>query len=309
MVMGTLAHLTAVATDPDTATACVEAALAEIEKVDLLMSDYKSDSEISRLNREGFKHSVKVSESTYEVLQRSVQLSKMTSGAFDITVGPLVDLWRSAQEANSVPTVEQIADVRRKVGYEKLILDANETSARFTAEGMRIDLGGIAKGYAVDKAIEVVKAKGAIGAMVEIGGEVRCFGINSNNKNYWKIGLQDPAESANDLGNSKLRLILKLNQAAIATSGDYQRFTLIEGKRYGHIMDRKTGTGTKGPSSVTIIADNATDADALATALSVLGKDKGLDLIDTIPNAEAILITSSPDYKIIKSKKAEKYID
>ncbi len=309
LVMGTFTRVVAVAADSTTAKKCIDAALAEIQKVDELMSDYKSDSEISEVNRDGFERAVKVSRSTYEVLQRSVEFSKLTGGAFDVTVGPLVDLWRSAAEANSTPSDAELREARSRVGYEKLILDANEMSVRFAVEGMRIDLGAIAKGYAIDRAIEAMQKRGAAGGMAEIGGDVRCFGVPAGRKDSWLVGLQAPNTAVEGIGGGGLLLKLKLVDRAVATSGDYQQFILIGGKRHSHIIDRKTAAGAQGLSSVTIIANSATDADALATAVSVMGAEKGLALIETIPDTEAILISPQPNYELIKTKGAEKYVE
>jgi thiamine biosynthesis lipoprotein len=308
MIMGTFAHVVAVAEDSDTAEKCVRAAIDEIHKVDDLMSDYKSDSEISRVNREAFEKAVKVSESTYEVLQRSVEFSKMTDGAFDVTVGPLVALFREAKENKVAPSKEQIALAKSKVGFEKLKLDSENRTIQFSEEGMLLDLGGIAKGYAIDMAIKATQRCGAIGAMVDIGGDVRCFGLPPEGKDHWLIGLQDPNSAIEGIEGGGLRLVLKITNAAVATSGDYQQFVFIEGKRYSHIMDRRTGTSAEGLSSVTIIADNATDADALATSVSVMGADKGLALIEKLPNTEAILLSPRPNYEISKTSGAEKYV-
>jgi len=308
MIMGTFAHIVAVAEDSGTAKECVQAALEEIRKVDELMSDYKSDSEISRVNRDGAKMAVRVSDSTYEVLQRSIEFSEMTGGAFDITVGPLVALFRDAKKSKIAPGEQQIALARSKVGFEKLKLDSENKTVQFSDNGMLLDLGGIAKGYAIDKAIEAAQQCGAVGAMVDIGGDVRCFGLPPEGKDHWLIGLQDPNSAIEGIEGGGLLLVFKITNAAVATSGDYQQFVLIEGKRYSHIMDRKTGTSAGGLSSVTIIANNATDADALATSASVMGAEKGLALIEKLPNTEAILITPQPNSKIIKTGGAEKYI-
>ena len=308
MIMGTFVHVVAVAEDTGTAKKCVRAALEEIRRVDELMSDYKSDSEISRVNRDGAKMAVRVSESTHKVLQRSVEFSEMTGGAFDITIGPLVALFRKAKESKIAPSEQQIALARSKVGFEKLKLDSENKTVQFSENGMLLDLGGIAKGYAIDKAIEAAQSCGAIGAMVDIGGDVRCFGLPPEGKDNWLIGLQDPNSAIEGTEGGGLLLVLKITNTAVATSGDYQQFVLIEGKRYSHIMDRRTGTSTEGLSSVTIIADNATNSDALATALSVMGVQKGLALIEKLPDTEAILITSPPKYQLVKTTGAEQYI-
>jgi len=152
-----------------------------------------------------------------------------------------------------------------------------------------------------------MQRSGAIGGMVDLGGDIRCFGAPPKGRNHWVIGVQNP-NLDEDIPELNLILKLKLANGASATSGDYQQFVLIEGRRYSHIIDRRTGTSTEGLSSVTIIADNATDADALATAVSVMGAEKGLALIESRPDTEAILITSQPKFELIKTTGAEKYI-
>jgi len=273
LVMGTFARVVVVAENQGAGKECIQAALAEIHKVDELMSDYRSESEISRVNKEAFEHAVEVSESTYEVLQRSVEFSELTAGAFDVTVGPLMDLFHNAEKDAAAPSEEQIAEAMSKVGFEKLKLDSQNRTVRFAVEGMRLDLGGIAKGYAIDKAIEAARRCGATGAMIDIGGDIRCFGSPPEGREHWLIGVQDPNSAMEGIAGGKLLLTLKVTNAAVATSGDYRQFVLIEGKRRSHIMDRKTGTSSEGLSSVTIIAKNATDADALATAVSVMGAE------------------------------------
>jgi thiamine biosynthesis lipoprotein len=314
LVMGTFAHLKVIAKDKETAERCVEAAFAELKKVDELMSDYKSESQISRVNRDAFKRTVKIDGSTFHVLQKSVEFSRLSGGAFDITIAPLAELWRTAAESNSVPTEQELADARSKVGYEKLILDANEMTVRFAVEGMKLDLGGIAKGYAIDRAVEAMRSSEAVGGMVDVGGDIRCFGLPPKGKKTWRIGLQNPAETDSDEetlagGADQVLIVLVFNDAAVATSGGYRRFVLIEGKKHSHIINRNTATSADALSSVTIISQDALDADALATSVSVMGPEKGLALIEKIPDTEAILISSSPDYQLIKTTGAGKYME
>jgi len=308
LVMGTFARVVAVAEDSGIAEKCIQAALKKIRKVDELMSDYKDESEISQVNRNAAKRAVQVSESTYEVLQTSIKFSKLTGGAFDITVGPLVDLFHSAEKETLAPSKEQIVQAKSKVGYEKLRLNSHNRTVKFSVDGMRVDLGGIAKGYAIDKAVQIMQTCGAIGGMVDIGGDIRCFGAPAGGKDYWLIGLQDPNETEDRLGVGEPLLILKLIDAAVATSGGYRRFALIEGKKYSHIIDTKTGYSSDELASVTIISKNATDADALATAVSVMGAEKGPALIEKLPQTEAILIPSQPKLQLIKTSGAEKFI-
>ncbi|MHC4157923.1 MAG: FAD:protein FMN transferase [Planctomycetota bacterium] len=310
-VMGTFARVIAVAADSDIAKQCIETAFAEIINVDKLMSDYKADSEISEVNRDASKRAVKVSKSTYEVLQKSIEFSKLTDGAFDVTIGPLVDLWRMAETTDTLPAEDELHQALSKVGYDKLLLDSKEISVRFAVGGMRLDLGGVAKGYAIDKAVKAMQEHGALGAMVEIGGDIRCFGVPPVGKERWRIGLQDARRTGeeDDVSIGELLLVLELVDAVVATSGNYQRFAVIEGQRYSHILDAKTGNACEELASVTVISKNAIEADALATAVSIMGPEKGLALIEKTPQAEAIMITSAPDYKFIKTSGAEKYIE
>lgn len=304
LVMGTFAGVVAMTDDIATGNQCIEAALDEIHNVDNLMSDYKEDSEITRINRNAFARPVKVGPATFEVILRSIEFSRLTDGAFDVTVGPFVKLFRTARDTGIAPTTEQIADAKARVGYEKLVLNHEERTVRFTVKGMSLDLGGIAKGYAVDKAIEAVQKLGALGAMVDLGGNIRCFGTPPQGRDKWFVGLQDP----NTDNAAGLLLKLRLSHESVATSGDYQQFAIIDGKKQSHIIDRRTGKGAEGLSSVTIIAPNATDADALSTAVTVLGPQKGLELIESMPDTAAILVSPAPEYKITKSSAAEKYI-
>jgi thiamine biosynthesis lipoprotein len=308
IVMGTFARVVVIAKDQETGSKCIRAALEEIHKVDELMSDYKSDSEISQVNKRAAEVSVTVSESTYEVLRRSVEFSELTDGAFDITVGPLMDLFREAEKGAAAPAQQQIAEAKSKVGFEKLKLDSENRTVQFAVESMRLDLGGIAKGYAIDKAVEAAQRNGALGGMVDIGGDIRCFGSPPEDREHWLIAVQDPDTTRAQTIGDGLLMKLRITDAAVATSGDYQQFVMIGRQRYSHIMNRKTGTSAEGLSSVTIIAASATDADALATSVSVLGAERGLALIEKLPGTEAILITSGPEYEVTKTSGAPKYV-
>ncbi len=306
-VMGTIARIVAVGMDEAVAAECIEAGFSELVGVDELMSDYKEDSEISRVNRDAGREAVEVGEAVFEVLERSVEFSEKTGGVFDITVGPLVDLWRAAGEGGRMPTEEDIAEAEAKVGYDKLKLDAAKRTVRFAVDGMRLDLGGIAKGYAIDKAVVAMREKGAIGGMVDVGGDIRCFGAPPRGRGEWMVGLQNPSISKADT-SGQLVLTLKLADKAVATSGDYRRFVLIDGKRFSHIVNPVAISAAGELVSVTIIAASALEADALATAVSVLGSEKGLELVEKSEGVEAILIPVGDEGKIIKSSGAELYI-
>jgi len=311
-VMGTFARVVAVASDEQTAQRSIEAAFKQLHRLDRLMSSYKSDSELTRINRTAGEKPVKISPETFSLLEESGRYWQMTDGAFDITVGPIIDLWHRCADANTLPTKQQITRAKKAAGFEKLILDANAQTVRFTVPGMKIKLGGIAKGYAVDKALEAMKKAGAAGGMVDAGGDIACFGKTANGSKSWIIGLQNPAGARADITDRSLVLSLELNEKqnanAVATSGNYQRFSRIGPKRYSHIINPKTARTADALTSVTIIAPDATSADALATAVSVTGPEKGIKLIESIPDTEAILIGAENPSKLITSCGAEKLI-
>jgi thiamine biosynthesis lipoprotein len=308
-LMGTLANITVVAEDEATAQQSIEAAFQQLNKVDSLMSYQKQNSQLSEINRSAYNVPVKVDESTFQVLEKGIEFSRRTKGAFDITVAPLVDLWNTAEDTNTLPTPEATEAAMEKVGSDKLILDANEQTVSFTVEDMKIDVGGIAKGYAIDNAIQAIQQAGALGGMVDVGGDIRVFGTPPRNKKYWSIGLQDPKDTSEELLPGSYLLVIKVNNAAVTTSGDYRRYVTVQGQKVSHIIDAGTGQGARDLSSVTIITDTAIKADALATAVTVLGLEKGIDLIESLPDTEAILMSAAPDYKITKSSGADKYID
>ena len=303
IVMGTFANITAVAADSKTTKICVEAAFSQLKRVDGLMSDYKIDSQLSQVNRDAFKEPVHVDDDLFEVLRIAGEYSRQTDGAFDITVGPIVNLWRQAEEIKRLPTEAQLAQARSKVGFEKIVLDAQSKTVRFAVDKMRLDLGGIAKGYAIDLAVEAMQKGGAIGGLVDVGGDVRCFGPPSDNKESWLVGLQDPT------ADDRLLLALKLRDMAVATSGGYRRFAEVDGKRYSHIINPAAGASADELVSVSIVVRTATAADALATAVSVLGREKGLELVDSLAETEAILVPAGETSELIHTEGVRQYVD
>jgi thiamine biosynthesis lipoprotein len=308
VVMGTFSRVIVLARSPRTAQRCLEATFEVQSRVESLMSYHREDSELSKINRYAGAGAVPVSAWTFEVLQQAVHFSRLSEGAFDVTVGPLVDLWRRAGETNVPPSPEALAEARRKVGFEKLILDEKTRTVRFAVAGMRVDLGGIAKGYAVDKSVEALQKHGALGGLVDLGGNIRCFGRPPGGQDRWRIGLQDPNVAPDEFGSTRPLLILALAEGSVATSGDYRRFTTVQGERQSHVLDTRTGQGARALASDTVIAADATRADALSTAVNVLGPEAGLALIERIPGAEAILIRAGERTAPIYSRGAKVYV-
>ncbi len=289
IVMGTFARLVVIAENETVAQSGIKAALDAQKQVDKLMSYHREDSELAKINAQAYDHPVVVAPETMVVLQEAVHISQITHGAFDVSVGPLIDLWKQAGDTNTPPTKTQISEARAKVDYTQIILDPNAMTVAFGRPGMKLDLGGIAKGYAIDLCIQAVKDHGAAGAMVDIGGDIFCYGKAPRSQKSWRIALQDP-QTANAPLTNQIKLILNVTDRAVTTSGHYQRFELVGSDKVSHIIDTYEGTGSKELASVTILAPTAIVADALATAVSVLGHEKGLALIESLPDTEAIVI-------------------
>lgn len=308
VLMGTFSRAVVIAGSERKARRCTEAAFSVQRRIDELMSYQREDSELSRINRDAADEPVRVNPLTFEVLQKSIYFSKLSDGAFDVTVGPLMDLWKAAGEADAPPTEETLAEARAKVGYENLILDEKNMTVRFAVKGMKIDLGGIGKGYAVDKSIEAMKDLGATGGMVDLGGNIRCFGQPPRGQEYWRVGLQDPNVAPDDVDASRILLVLAVTDEGVATSGDYRRFVKVHGEKESHILDARTGKGANKLVSDTIIAPDAIMADALSTAVNVLGPEKGLALIERLPGVEAILIPPGKPAHPIFSTGAKAYV-
>lgn len=276
MIMGTLVEITVIPANEK----AIKEAFEALKKVDALMSTYKEDSEISILNREG---KAQVSQQTLEVIEDAIEFSKLTKGAFDITVKPLINLWKKAEKEEKVPTEQEIEKAILLVGYDKIVIEGNQV--RLEKEGMQIDLGGIAKGYAVDKAIEALKKNGIKRALVNAGGDLYALGKALRGER-WSIGIQDPREK------DKIIDTIKVKDKAVATSGDYRRYFTLEGKRFSHIVNPKTGLTVQDvPMSVTIVGPDATTTDALSTGVFVLGPEEGMKLIESLPEVEGMIIS------------------
>ena len=300
-IMGTFAQITVAAGNEKNAQALIEQAFEQLHKVQRLMNDRDPNSELSKLSALAVEQPVPVSPELFDVLAASVHYSRLTDGAFDITVGPLALLWRKTQQSGQLPDEKLLAAAKKNVGYQKIRLDSTAKTVQLEQKGMKLDLGGIAKGYAVDLAIETLRQNGATAGMVDLGGNIRCFGDGPGRGGDWLIGVQDPR-------NEDIIMKLRLNDMSAATSGDYRRVAVVGGKAYSHIINPKTTRSADELAGVTIIAKSAMQADALSTAVSVLGKEKGLELLKTLPDVHAILIVADEKKELVFTKNAEKFI-
>ena len=250
-------------------------------RVDIQMSRYRADSELSALNREAGKGPVNVSDGLFKVLQKAREVSELSEGAFDVTFGSVGYLYDF--RAGKQPTDEQVATGLTRVNFRDVVLDVSGQTVAFRQPGMLVDLGGIAKGYAVDLGIEVLEAHGIRHARLSAGGDMRLLGDKRGRP--WYVGIRDP-RSGNDNA-----VVLPLADVAVSTSGVYERFFVDDaGERVHHILSPSTGRSVKGVQSVTIIGDDALTTDGLSTAVFVLGPEKGLKMVERLPAIEVVVI-------------------
>jgi len=286
VLLNTFCEITVVSPDAHIGEEAIEKAFCAIQEIEHKCG-YKPDSEVSRVNRSSGERPAKVSQELIEVLEIAMKVSEVTRGAFDVTIGALIDLWKFKKERKRVPSGEEIKKTLPLVDYRNIVLDKKSSTVFLRIKGMKLDLGGIAKGYAVEKAIEVLKRSGISRALVNLGGDLKVIGARENG-NSWKIGLQHPQFP------EKLLTVLEYKDKAIVTSGSYVQFFEKSGKRYHHILNPCTGFPTENNCiSVTIIAENAAFADGLATGVFVLGEEEGMRVINSLDGVEGIIITGT----------------
>lgn len=284
--MGIPVSIQVYADDPALANQAVEAAYERMRELDRILSDYDPDSELMQLVRNAVPgEELPVSKELLRVLQESQQVSERSDGAFDVTVGPIVRLWRRARRRREMPDPQDLAAALKNVGYRNVRINAEKSSVALLLPDMRIDLGGIAKGYAADEALRVLRDHGCSRALVDAGGDI-VAGAPPPGRSGWRIAIE--ALNSGDNGEE----LIELSNASVATSGDAYQFVEIDGVRYSHIVDPTTGLGLTTRSSVTVIAPTGIQADSLASAVSVLGPERGTQLIDHTCDTEAFVVTA-----------------
>jgi len=292
--MGTVVEITFVGKDEGLIRKAALQAFQEIRRIEQFMSPWIESSDVTRINRSAGKDWVKISYETLEVIRKAQEISELSDGRFDITVGPLTQLWRSARERGIPPSAEELKQRLDLVNFKNLMID-QEGKVFLKKRGMAIDLGGIAKGYAVDRAFELLRTLGYKNLIVNAGGDLRTGGSKVDQP--WAIGIQDPRSSG------KIMAQLSVSDSAIATSGDYEKFFIHRGKRYHHILNPRDGLPAEECQSVTILCQEGRMADALATAVFVLGPEKGYSLCQKLEGVDSLIvdkegkITISPGLK------------
>ena len=283
-LMGNKFELTVVSDDESWAMDQIDAGIAEIRRIEKLLTTYSEDSETSLINRQAGISPVAVSCETFELIERSIRISKLTRGAFDISYGSIDRrLWNFDTTMTALPDKETARKMVRLINYRNIELDAHRCTVFLREKGMRIGFGGIGKGYAAERAKAVMLAMGADSGIVNASGDLAIWGYQPDGS-PWTIGIVDPNV------RSQIFSKMKVTNLAVATSGNYEKYILVDGKKHSHTINPRTGLPITGIKSVTIICPNAEFADAIATPVMIMGIRAGIDLINQLANVEAILI-------------------
>ena len=282
VAMGCTATVRACGPDAATLPEIVDAALGEVDRVDRLMSHYRPDSPLSRLNREAANGPVVVEPELLAFLAECLRWSRESDGAFDVTVGPLMNAWGFFRDEGRVPREEELSRAREVTGYRHVVVDREAGTVRFDRPGVELDLGGIGKGYAVDRVVELLRRRGVRSALVNLGGS-SVYGLGAPpGREAWAIGIQDPSDPG------KTALTVSLRDRALSVSGGYARFFGKDGVTYAHVMDPRTGRPVQGILSVAVLTARATDGDALDNVLLVQGVDQAAALLKRLPLADVL---------------------
>jgi thiamine biosynthesis lipoprotein len=285
MQMGTIVEITVSASnvDENRISEAVEAAFQEIERLEALFSSYRNDSDISRINAAAGKRPVKADPEVVSVIERSMEIARISGGAFDPTVGVLGRVWSfSSDKRMEIPSRDKVAELLEMVNFEAITVDSENSTVKFDREGLQINLGGIAKGYIVGRAAEVLKRRDIKRGIVKAGGDMVVF--DTGNGEPFKIGIQHPRDPNVIIGE------VTFYNEAVATSGDYERYIIRDGVRYHHILDPSTGFPARKSQAVTVVSVDPTITDALSTAIFVMGPEKGMKLIESLHGVEGLII-------------------
>ncbi|SDD77455.1 thiamine biosynthesis lipoprotein [Mucilaginibacter pineti] len=283
-LMGNRFELSVVAGDEQWANECIDAGIVEIQRIETLLTTFNNESETNQVNNSAGITPVQVSKETFELIKRSVMISNITQGAFDITYGSIdKGLWNFDGKMTKLPDPGTAKSMVGLINYRNIILNEQNLTVFLKERGMRIGFGGIGKGYAAERAKQVMKDKGVLNGVVNASGDLTAWGSQPDGKK-WSVGVANPDAS------HQIFSYLAISDLAVATSGNYEKFVIIDGKRYSHTINPRTGMPVSGIKSVTIIATNAEIADAMATPVTIMGVYAGLDLINQMKDIEAIII-------------------
>jgi FAD:protein FMN transferase len=302
--MGTLVRITVYAPGEQQANEAFRAAFDRIRDLDRTLSDYKADSELNTVASAAVGHAVPVSTDLFTVLRASQELASATDGAFDVTLGPVVRLWREARKTGRVPDPAALQEAASRTGFHKLHLDNDRRTVSFDMPGMALDVGAIAKGYAASEAIDVLSGMGIRSALVAVSGDL-AFSDPPPGQRGWQIGVR-----SDDAPDARVPRTLELSNAAVSTAGSVEQHLDAGGRRYSHIIDPSSKMGLVDDITVTVIARHGIDADGLDTAASVVGTARGMALIESRPGAAAVMaVRTSAGTTILQSSRFHSLVE
>ncbi|HEY1910268.1 MAG TPA: FAD:protein FMN transferase [Vicinamibacterales bacterium] len=291
VAMGSELHLTASTSDDAAARATFDAVFAEFERLEAQMSNWRPGSDVLRINAAAGEQPVAVAPEVREVLHIARQVSEWTDGAFDVTFGALTDVWKFDQDQDdTVPDQAAIARRLALVDYRAIEIDDRAGTVFLARKGMRIHLGGIGKGYAVDRAVRIFRDRGLRDFMIQAGGDMYVGGQRDGRP--WRLGIADPR------GTHQPFATVDLSDSTFSTSGDYERFFIKDGVRYHHILDLRTGQPARASRSVTMVTDRAVIADALAKGVFILGPTAGMAMVERLPHVDAVIVSAKNEVTI-----------
>lgn len=297
-LMGSRFEITVVSENEAKANEEIDLAISEISRIEKLISSWDPNSQTSKINKNAGIKPVKVSAELFDLIKRAKSISELTDGAFDISYASMDALWKFDGSMTKMPSEEKIKASVAKIGYKNIVLDPKDQSVFLKITGMKIGFGAIGKGYAADKAKELLMKKGVVAGIINASGDMNTWGQQPDGSE-WKVAITNPLNKNNAFA------LLPIDNEAVVTSGNYEKYVIFNGKRYTHIIDPRTGYPATGIVSATVFAPRAELADALATSVFVMGKDVGIDRINQLPDIECILIDDKGDIFTSKNIKID----
>ena len=282
-MLGSPFEVTAVASDTIKANEYIDLAVAEVKRIEYLISDWIPTTQISEINRNAGIQPVKVDAEVFELVERAIKISQITNGAFDISYASMDKIWKFDGSMKVMPTDEAIKKSVAKIGYKNIILNQKEQTIFLKLEGMKLGLGGIGQGYIADKVKDLLFSKGCLSGIINVSGDINAWGKQPDGK-PWTVGIVNP------LNKNKIFATFPIEDSAVETSGSYEKYVIFNGIRYSHIIDPRTGYPANGVVSVSVFAKQTEIADALATGIFVVGVEVGLDLVNQIKGIECIIV-------------------
>jgi thiamine biosynthesis lipoprotein len=299
-LLGSPFEITVVAKDTIQANQYEDQAIAEVKRIENLISDWIPTTPVSQINQAAGKKAVTVPLELIELIERSIKISKLTDGAFDISYASMDRIWKFDGSMKEMPSPEAIQQSVAKVGYQKIIIDKENQTVMLKDVGMKLGLGGIGQGYIADKIKALLQSNGCVAGLVNVSGDISTWGKQPNGE-QWKVGIKNP------MNKNKIFATFPLEDTAVETSGSYEKYVTFNGKRYSHIIDTRTGYPATGLISVSVFAKTTELADALATGVFVLGKDAGMNLVNQLPGISCIMVDEEGKVSTSKNIDLKKY--